>query len=166
MSPSPHHRPATHRPSFTRRALGPFALLAVVVGAAACGGGDDSSSPATTASAALGPVQTVQQYFERFADQDMDGAASLTSEQLVAECGGHDAMVDALRDAWATQDNPLRISGGRFQDGPSPRVLATPRVPTGSEDAGIELPIGVVREDGSWRIAEYHPGALSRFCSS
>lgn len=166
MSPHPSH--ATRRRSLMRRALSlTCAAVALTVGAAACGGGDDSSPPpATTESSVLGPVQTVQHYFERFADQDMDGAARLISERLVTGCGGHDAMVDALREAWATQDRPVRISGGRFQDGPAPRVFATPQAPAGSEEADIELPIGVTQEDGSWRIAEYHPGELSHFCSS
>ncbi|MEQ8833626.1 MAG: hypothetical protein RIB67_04195 [Miltoncostaeaceae bacterium] len=132
-----------------------------------CGGDADGGDGATTgADAPRGAEEVVTAYFDRFTDDRPDEATALMSRLIVRECGGSEGMLEAIAEARAEDEADYRITEAVLEeDGDPPRVMARLEVQgPGSSPGTTRIPIGVLREDGGWRLAELHPAGVALAC--
>ena len=161
----------THRTRRTARrgavaciAAGIMVLATVAV--AGCGGDGEAASGATMPTDPDAPELVVTAYFDAYAAGDVSRAASLVSDELVLQCGGREALEDAI--ARARQVDPIGypIASAVFRQGTPPAVAVEFDGATSQEPGSVPLAIGVSDAGGTWRLAEHHPAPVSAYCGS
>lgn len=110
----------------------------------------------------------VSAYFDHFTDGRPGGAAALMHPVFVGECGGPQAMREAIAEAGRRDRADYRVTAATFRrDADPPHVMARLEVRApGSSPGSTDIAIGVAREDGRWYLAEIHPAQVSLACGT